>query len=186
MGFRAAIMARLALLFGICFLMAATKWACVTNTMDTIDTGDGSGGSGGIIWVSTLSIHNSAGIRTTSFVFGEPIRFEFEIRNISARPVVVQFDTAQIYDFIVVDAGTAQVRWQWSEGMGFNQTPTELTMAPSSSKSFTATWSGQLRDGSQLPPGTYQARGLMVFDEFFGDPLARNDMASALMTFSVR
>jgi hypothetical protein len=100
--------------------------------------------------------------------------------------VVVQFDTAQIYDFIVVDAGTARVRWQWSEGLGFNQTPTELTIGPGSSRSFTATWDGQLRDGSHLPAGTYQARGLMVFDEFFGNPLASNDMASGLQTFSVR
>src|SRR6476469_3042508 len=118
MGSRAAIMARLALLFGICFLMAATKWACVTNTMDPIGTTDGSGGA---IWVCTLSMHNSAGIQTTSFVFGEPIRFEFEIRNVSANPVVVQFDTAQLYDFIVVDSGSARVRWQWSEGLGFTQ-----------------------------------------------------------------
>jgi type IV secretory pathway TrbF-like protein len=143
-------------------------------------------GSGGIIWVSTLSMHNPAGVRTTSFVLGEPIRFEFEIRNVTQSTVVVQFDTAQIYDFIVVDAGTARVRWQWSEGLGFTQTPTEITVAPNSSRSFTATWNGQLRDGSQLPAGTYQARGLMVFDEFFGDPLARNDMASGLQTFSVR
>lgn len=176
-------MARLALLFGICFLMAATRWACVTNTMDPIGSVDG---SGGVIFVSTMTMHNSAGIQTTSFVLGEPIRFEFEIRNVSTRPVVVQFDTAQIYDFIVVDSGTARVRWQWSEGLGFSQTQTELTMAPSSSRSYTATWNGQLRDGSQLPVGTYQARGLMVFDEFFGDPLARNDMASGLLTFSVR
>jgi hypothetical protein len=151
-----------------------------------MDPIDGVDGSGGIIWVSTFSMHNPAGVRTTSFVLGEPIRFEFEIRNVSQSTVVVQFDTAQIYDFIVVDAGTARVRWQWSEGLGFTQTPTEITIAANSSRSFTATWNGQLRDGSQLPVGTYQARGLMVFDEFFGDPLARNDMASALQTFSVR
>src|SRR5688572_29732303 len=102
---RATIMARLALLGGICFLMAATKWACVSNTMDPIDTVDGSGAT----FICTLTLHDSTGARTTSFAFGEPIRFELEIRNVSTRTVHVQFDDAQIYDFITVDSGTSRL-----------------------------------------------------------------------------
>jgi hypothetical protein len=175
-------MARLALLGGICFLMAATKWACVSNTMDPIDDADDSGAT----FVCRLTLFDSAGTRTTDFVFGEPIRLELEIVNISSRRVHVQFDDAQIYDFVTLDAGTSRVRWQWSDDQAFAQASQEQTFEPGASKTFSVTWSGQLADGSQLPLGSYQARGVMVFDEFFGDPLARNEMGSPLQTFTVR
>jgi hypothetical protein len=177
-------MARLALLGGICFLMAATRWACVSNTMDPIDDPDGDGSQ--TTFVTRLLLFDSAGTRTSNFVFGEPIRFDLEVTNVSARRVHVQFDDAQIYDFVVLDSGTSRVRWQWSDGQAFAQVSQELTFEPGASRTFTVTWPGQLADGSQLPMGDYQARGVMVFDEFFGDPLARNELASPLQPFTVR
>lgn len=179
---RASIMARLAVLGGICFLMAATKWACVSNTMDPMDDPDGSGAT----FVSRLALFNPAGTRTSDFVFGEPIRFDLEVTNISSRTVHVQFDDAQIYDFVVVDSGTSRVRWRWSDDQVFAQATQELAFEPGASRTFTVTWSGQLDDGSQLPVGNYQARGVMVFDAYFGDPLARGEQGSPLQPFTVR
>lgn len=176
-------MARLALLVGVTFLMAATKWACVSNTMDPIDDADNPGTS---TFLCSLTLRSSAGGTSASFVFGEPIRLDFEIRNLTARTVHVQFDDAQIYDFVVVDADSSRVRWQWSASQEFAQVLTEQTFEPHSSKTFSITWTGQLEDGSQLPAGSYRARGVMVFDEFFADPLARNQMGSGLQSFSVR
>lgn len=175
-------MARLALLGGICLLMAATKWACVSNTMDPIHDPDGPETT----FVTRLALFDSTGTRTSAFVFGEPIRFELEVTNISSHRVHVQFDDAQLYDFVVVDSGTSRVRWQWSDDQAFAQVAQELTFEPGSSRTFTVVWYGQLADGSQLPVGNYQARGVMVFDEFFGDPFAGSEMASALQPFTVR
>jgi hypothetical protein len=179
---RATIMARLALLGGICFLMAATKWACVSNTMDPIDDPDGSQTT----FVTRLVLFDAAGTRTSNFVFGETIRFELEVTNVSTRRVHVQFDDAQTYDFVVLDSGTSRARWQWSDDQAFAQATQELTFEPGASRTFTVSWSGQLADGSQLPVGNYEARGVMVFDEFFGDPLARNELGSPLQPFTVR
>jgi hypothetical protein len=175
-------MARLALLGGICFLMAATKWACVSNTMDPIDHPDGSEAA----FVTRLVLFDSAGTRTSDFVFGEPIRFDLEVSNVSSRTVHVQFDDAQIYDFVVVDSGTSRVRWRWSDDQVFAQASQELTFEPGASRTYSVMWSGQLADGSQLPVGNYQARGVMVFDDYFGDPLARGEMGSPLVPFTVR
>ena len=58
--------------------------------------------------------------------------------------------------------------------------------AQSASKTFTLYWPGTLADGTQLPPGTYQARGALVFDGFRANPLATNAMGSELETFTVR
>ncbi len=162
--------------------MAATKWACVSNTMDSTGGTDGSGAT----FVCRLVIFNSSGVRTSDFVFGEPMRFELEITNMSPRTVHVQFDDAQLYDFVALDTGTRRVRWQWSDDQAFAQAAQEQTFAPGATKTFSVTWSGQLADGSQLPAGNYQARGVMVFDAFFGDPLAPNEMGSPLQPFTVR
>ena len=175
-------MARLALLVGVTFLMAATKWACVSNTMDPIDSVDGSD----VTFLCSLTLRSSDGGTSASFVFGEPIRLDFEIRNLTGRTVHVQFDDAQLYDFVVVDSGSSQVRWQWSDSQSFAQVLTEQTFEPYSSKSFSITWSGQLENGSQLPAGSYRARGVMVFDEFFANPLAPGEMGSPLQSFTVR
>ena len=175
-------MARLALLVGATFLMAATKWACVSNTMDPIDNADDSDAT----FLCTLTLHSTSAGTTASFVFGEPIRFDLEVRNLTGRTVQVQFDDAQIYDFVVVDAGSSRVHWQWSANLAFAQMLSEQTFVPHSSKTFSYTWNGQLEDGSQLPAGSYRARGVMVFDEFFADPLAPGEMGSALQSFTVR
>jgi hypothetical protein len=47
-------------------------------------------------------------------------------------------------------------------------------------------WSGELGDGTNLPPGEYQARGLMVFDGYEANPLAPSEFAAPLQPFSVR
>ena len=43
-----------------------------------------------------------------------------------------------------------------------------------------------LSDGSNLPAGNYEARGLMVFDGYEANPLAPSDFAAPLQPFSVR
>lgn len=135
---------------------------------------------------SSLTLRDAAGVETRSFVMGEPLRFDFEIVNLTSQRQTVQFADGQDHDFLVVNDGTSQIRWKWSQNRAFTQATTELTFEPNASKTFTLYWPGTLADGTQLPAGTYQARGALLFDGFRANPLASNAMASELETFTVR
>jgi hypothetical protein len=135
---------------------------------------------------ASLTLRDVSGTETRSFVFGEPIRLDFEIINLTNRPQTVQFADGQNHDFLVVTNGTTQIRWKWSQNMAFTQAESNLVFEPNASKTFTLYWPGTLADGTQLPVGTYQARGALLFPGFRTDPLAENEMASQLETFDVR
>ncbi len=111
---------------------------------------------------TTLVLRDSAGVATTSFVFGESIQFDLEGRNLSALSVTLSFPDAQIYDFVVLDSDSARVRWRWSDDMAFPQVPTQLRFEPYSSKAYSVLWNGVLSDGTQLPAGNYRAQGMLV------------------------
>jgi hypothetical protein len=198
MTFWARIMARLALTAGICLFTFGYAKCVFVGTSDPAGTGGGyvTGGgmppngagppSGAGTFTTTLLLRDSTGLVATNFRFGESIRFELEARNRTAQTVNLVFPDAQIYDFVVLDAGSNRLRWRWSDGMAFAQVTTELTFDPYSSKSYNVVWNGVLSNGTQLPPGSYRARGTLVFDEFASDPLAPNEMASPLVDFTVR
>jgi hypothetical protein len=135
---------------------------------------------------SSLTLLDVNGIETRSFAFGEPVRFDFEVVNLTDQRQRVQFADGQDHDFVVVNNGTSQIRWKWSQNMAFTQASTELMLEPNASKTFTLYWPGTLADGTHLPPGTYQARGALVFDGFRANPLADSAMGSELETFTVR
>jgi hypothetical protein len=190
MALRAGMMARLALTGAICLVtFGYSKCVFVSDTGGTgIVSSSSSGGPpiNGATFQALLGLRDSTGALTNNFRFGESIRFDLEVRNRTGQTVNLVFDDAQIYDFVVLDAFTNRVRWRWSGGMAFAQVQTELTFDPYSSKAYSIVWSGVLGDGTQLPPGDYRARGALVFDEFAGDPLAPNDMASPIVDFTVR
>ena len=203
---RDRMMARLLLLVGICLSTAGAyrcSWGGQSGSGSNCNgyggcsgssssSGSGSGGYGssgggtGTTFATSLTLLDSTGVVTTSFVMGEPIRFDLEVRNRTNQTVQVQFAGTQTYDFVVFDQAASRVRWQWSDGLVFPQTATTLTFDPYSSKTFSVVWNGALADGSQLPVGAYRARGVMMFDAFAGDPLATNETGSGLMSFSVR
>ncbi len=96
-----------------------SKCVFVSNTGGTTVGVVGGDGSGSIVgtFSTTLVLRDSAGVATTSFVFGEQIRFDLEARNQSAQAVTLNFPDAQIYDFVVLDSDSARVRWRWSDNM---------------------------------------------------------------------
>lgn len=187
MRFRVRMIARLAMVVGIgLFTAGYSKCVFVSDTGGTGGTG-GDGTGGGVVGFSTtLTLHDSSGVTTTSFVFGEPIRFDLEVRNLSDQSVTLTFSDAQIYDFVVLDENSVQVRWRWSDNMTFPPVVTQLVFQPYSSKAYSVLWNGVLDNGTQLPPGNYRARGVLVFDQFASDPLAASDKGSPLVSFTVR
>jgi intracellular proteinase inhibitor BsuPI len=194
MVFRARIMARLALGF-LCLATLAGYSKCV------FVSGDGSGGGGGYgggsggdgsqsiqdgDFTTTLILRDSTGTATTSFVMGEPIRFDLEVRNTSGHPISITLPTAQEYDFYVLEPVAANFRWRWSEGMAFAQVATPLNFALNSSKSYSVVWNGVLGDGTQLPAGAYRARGVVDPTKFLYNPLLGNSLGSNIVNFTVR
>lgn len=183
MVFRPGIMARLTLTVGIGLVtLGYSKCVFVSNTGDPV----GGAPDGGVTFSTNLTLRDATGVASSSFRFGEPIRFDLEVRNRTPQTVNLVFDDAQIYDFVVLNAANSRVLWRWSDGMTFAQVVTELTFEPFSSKTYSVTWNGILGDGTQLPPGNYRARGALVFDAFASDPLASHEQASPLVDFSVR
>lgn len=187
MAFRARILARLALAVGIGLVtFGYSKCVFVSDTGGTGAVSSSGGGSTGATFTTLLALRDSTGALTNDFRFGESMRFDLDVRNRTGQTVNLVFPDAQIYDFVVLDAGSNRVRWRWSDGMAFAQVLTELVFDPLSSKSYSVLWNGVLGDGTQLPPGNYRARGALVFDEFASDPLAPNEMASPIVDFTVR
>src|SRR5262249_42876884 len=131
-------------------------------------------------------LRDTSGNVANSFLMGQSIRFDLAIENQGGLPTTLQFADAQIYDFYVLDAGTRQVRWRWSDGMSFAQMATQLTFPAYSSKAYSIVWNGVLANGTQLPAGSYQARGVIVADDFTGDPLIASNLGSNVVTFTVR
>jgi len=180
---RGRMMARLAMLVGICVVTLGNVAFCSFSSGT-----DPRPGTPGYVdpFGSSLTLRDASGVETRSFAFGEPVRLDFEIVNLTNQRQSVQFTDGQDHDFVIVNNGTSQIRWKWSQNMAFTQATTELIFEPNASKSFTLYWPGTLADGTQLPAGTYQARGALVFDGFRANPLAPNSMASELETFTVR
>ena len=186
MFIRGSMMARLALLVGI--VLATSGYAsCSFGSGPNGGVYPGTAGTPGVgTFSSTLTLRNVSGVETRDFVFGEPIRFDFEIVNRTNTQQRVQFPDAQTHEFLVANSTDPQIVWKWSEGQAFAQVATELVFEPYASKTFSLIWPGTLADGTNLETGSYRARGALVFPGFEDDPLAVNDMASPLEPFSVR
>jgi Intracellular proteinase inhibitor len=178
------MMARLALAVGACLFAAGYSRCSFTSGTGSGSTGGGS--IGGASYTTTLLLRDSTGTATNSFVMGEPIRFELEIRNNDNDAATLRFSDAQIYDFYVLDGDVGTTHWRWSDGMTFAQIPTQLSFFPNSSKAYSLVWNGVLGDGTQLPAGSYRARGAIVADSHPSDPLASSDLNSNIVNFTVR
>jgi hypothetical protein len=182
------MIARIGVAVGIAFCTFGYS-ACVFKSGDT-SGGGGSGDDGGVIddatFSTTLILRNSSGVATTSFVMGEPIRFDLEVLNRTNRTVNLQFPDGQIFDLYVFPANGSQVLWRWAADQAFPQVVTELSFPPDSSKAWQVSWNAALADGTQLPVGSYRARGVIVSSDFDADPLAPDELASPLVDFTVR
>jgi len=187
------MIARLAMSVGITLSLAFCTFgysACVFKSGSGSGADGGSSDDGGVIgdanFSTTLTLRDSSGVATTSFVMGEAIRFDLEVLNRTDRTVILQFPDGQIYDLYVFAANTNQVVWRWAADKSFPQMTTQLTFPPNSSKAWLVGWDAVLANGTQLPVGSYRARGIIVSSDYMGDPLAPGELASPIVNFTVR
>lgn len=181
------MMARIAVA-GLCLLTLGGYSSCVFISTDDNDENDPDEWQniGHDDFVTTLILRDSTGTASTSFVMGESIRFDLEIQNTSGHVSTLTLPTTQIYDFYVLDAATSNVRWHWSDNMGFAPAATPLSFTPNATRAYSVVWNGVLSNGAQLPAGTYRARGVIVATDFRDDPLTSSPLGSNIVNFTVR
>jgi hypothetical protein len=86
---------------------------------------------------------------------GQPITLSLTVSNATQRPAMLQFNSAQRYEFTIQDQG-GKTHWQWGANRMFAQVLGEETLAPGDSLVYRETFRGQ------LPPGTYRAVGSLL------------------------
>jgi hypothetical protein len=176
---------RFATLLGIFVICAATTSSNRSCSLNS----SGNSGDGGDdpTFVATLQLQNSSGDVTDSFERGTTIQMVLTVRNRRDTTETIDFTDSRTRDFVVVRANTDSVVWQLSkETAAPSPTPTSLTFGPNESQTFTTTWDQTESDsGDQVRVGTYEARGVLVFDGFDSRPLRASQLGSPLERFTI-
>ena len=136
-------------------------------------------------FTTTLVLRDSAGTEKYTFQRDELITFELTVRNRTAQPVNVSLSTTQASDFYVFPNGGNSALWFCSTGMAFPTVVTTLTFAGNETKIMQCTWNQQLSNGTSLPFGHYEARGLVTAVGVSPNPSTQHELASTLRAFTV-
>lgn len=176
---------RLLTLLGILTLCAGTTSSRSCSGFGSSNN-NGDGGNDPA-FVATLQLQNSAGEVTDSFERDGTITMILTVRNRHDTTETIDFTDSRTRDFVVVRANTDNVVWQLSkEEAAPSQTATTLTFGPNETQTFTATWNQTESDsGDQVRVGSYEARGVLVFDGFDDHPLRASQLGSQLESFTI-
>lgn len=113
-----------------------------------------------------LTVEDAAGRRQATFRAREPVVLVLVVQNRGSAPVTLSLPTAQLYDFWIERDGREV--WRWSAGRAFATVVTPFELRPGENQVFRESWSQVGADGSQVPAGTYAARGALLTG---GEPL---------------
>lgn len=136
----------------LCALLLLGTTQCQSSSTNGI-------GSDGPVFVTTLAVEDANGNTANSFAPGQAIQFVLSVRNRSNSSQTLAFNTAQLFNTVVVDSGTATEVWSWSQGQTFSQNTTSLTIKANQTQTFTVTWNQTGDNGQLVPSGTYEAIG---------------------------
>jgi hypothetical protein len=175
---------------GLLSMVASTSFfSCTSGTGRIGDDPDHRPDDGeevsGPTFTTTLVLRDSAGTEKTSFQRAELITFELTVRNRTAQPANVSLSTTQASDFYVYPNGGNTALWFCSTGMAFPTVVTTLTFAANETKVMQCTWNQELANGSFLPNGRYEARGIVTAVGVSADPSTQHELASTLRAFTV-
>jgi hypothetical protein len=176
---------RLATLVGILVICAGTT---TSNRSCSLRGSDNSGDGGDDpTFVATLQLQDIQGNVTDTFSRGESVQMILTVRNRRDTTESIDFTDSRTSDFVVVRANTDSVVWQLSkESAAPSPTPGTLQFAPGESMTFTTTWNQTDSDSDdQVRNGTYEARGVLVFDGFDNRPLRASQLGSPLESFTI-
>ncbi|HEX4972104.1 MAG TPA: BsuPI-related putative proteinase inhibitor [Steroidobacteraceae bacterium] len=176
---------RLPTLVGILLICAAST---SSNRSCGLGSSNNSGDGGNDpTFVATLELQDANGDVTNSFERNGTVTMILTVRNRRDTTETIDFTDSRTRDFVVVRANTESVVWQLSkETAAPSPTPTTLTFGPNESQTFTTTWDQTESDsGDQARVGTYEARGVLVFDGFDDHPLRASQLGSELEQFTI-
>jgi Intracellular proteinase inhibitor len=179
------MMARLALLVGIVLGTAGAQYRCSSDGSGLMIGRDLDSGHGPA-FSTTLVLRDSAGTVTYSFNRMEIITLEITVLNLTDTAMTVHLPSTAGSEFMVFADSGSTPRWRSNDGKVFLTIVTDLVFQPRESRIFSLDWNQEMGDGSFLPKGTYEARGMLPNVGFPADPLAANELGSNLKAFTVR
>lgn len=139
-------------------------------------------------FVTSLAVENTSNQPVSAFAQHEPVQLVLTVRNRSGSAQKLFFNTSEMVNFAVVNAGTADVVWT-CDGTSTSCTPasgnpagsdagsgfTELDFAAGETKTFTFTWDQTDNSGVQLGTGSYEVLGGLTVFNTTGPSDAAND-----------
>lgn len=186
---RASMIARLAVLGVVGYLMAAQSscsYGGDGGRLEIGDPGSGTGTSTGPTFQTTLVLKNSSGVTTSRFHKGELITFELTVLNRTDAPITMRFPAAGGFaDFQVFDRGTNHARFDWLANKIFAAVVTDMTFDAHGSRTFSGTWDWVDTGGTMVPAGDYEAFGQWLPIPGIGVPLTPADTQSPRVVFRV-
>jgi hypothetical protein len=183
---RRSMIARLLALSAVVMVTGGLEKGCVFGAssgdpIEEVDDGSGDGDT----FVTTLILRDSSGTETYSFEPGELIIFELSVRNRTAVAQTVTLATTNSRDFYVYDDGEETALWNAMHDQSFPAVNTPLEFAANETKSMTFTWDQELPDGTFLPAGRYDARGLVAAVGVSTSPEESHELRSVIRGFEV-
>jgi hypothetical protein len=177
---------RLLTLFGILVICAGTTTSNRSCGLGSSNNNSGDGGNDPT-FVATLQLQDANGDANDSFERGAIVTMILTVRNRRDTTETIDFTDSRTRDFVVVRANTNDVVWQLSkETAAPSPNPTTLTFGPNESQTFTTTWDQtESGNGNQVRVGSYEARGVLVFDGFDNNPLRASQLGSPLEQFTI-
>lgn len=107
----------------------------------------------------------------TSYTLGEPIGIELSVTNVTANPIVLNFQKNLEFDLIVrkeVDLLFAQVPktvWMLSDKKSVYQDQHVVRLDAGKTLTFEGVWDQTDRDSNSVQPGRYQIIGSLLADD---------------------
>lgn len=123
---------------------------CQNNTNNGV-------GPDGPNFVTTLAVEDANGNAASSFSPGQQIQLVLSVRNRSNTSQTISFNTAQQYNFVVLNSGSAAEMWTWSLSQSFAQSTSSLSIAAGQTQTFTVSWNQVADNGQLVPSGNYEA-----------------------------
>ena len=120
----------------LCLLLLLLVPAACGPSEPPPETGDGAVEPLPAALVPTLTVR----------IEGDSVRFALQVSNATDSAVVLQFGTAQRYDFVVRTEGGEEL-WRWSEGQMFSQALGEERIEPGRSLEYHEVWAGPVTAG---------------------------------------
>jgi Intracellular proteinase inhibitor len=174
-----------ATLVGILVICAGT--ASSNRSCSFGSSGDSGDGGDDPTFVTTLQLQDSEGNVTNSFQRGESIQMILTVRNRRDTTETVEFTDSRQSDFLVVRENSSGIVWQLSEESAApSPGQTVLELGPGETETITISWDQTESDsGERVRVGTYEARGVIVFDGFDNSPLRSSQLGSPLERFTI-